>query len=55
MVFLHGKGNDLGTRALHKKMDQFSDKLGVNVLAVEYAGYGMNFDAGIGTATSIKR
>jgi hypothetical protein len=55
MIVLHGKGNDLGTSALHKKMHLFCGNLGVNVLAVEYAGYGMNFDGGVSTATAIRR
>ena len=52
LIYFHGIGVDIGTS--FKEVAYFRQILGLNVLAVEYPGFGTNFYKGICTEDQIK-
>jgi hypothetical protein len=52
MIYFHGIGEDLGR--VFKEPELFRKHFGVNVLAVEYPGYGINFYRGVCTEEQMK-
>jgi len=51
LLHFHGIGEDLGK--VNVEIATLGEMLGVNVLAVEYPGYGLNFHRGVTTAEDI--
>ena len=52
MIYFHGIGEDLGR--VFKEPERFRKHFGINVLAVEYPGYGINFYRGVCTEEQMK-
>lgn len=51
MIYFHGIGEDLGN--LNVEISTLGEMLDVDVLAMEYPGFGLNFHRGIATAEEI--
>lgn len=49
MIYFHGIGEDLGD--LHVEMNSISNDCKLNLLAVEYPGFGIHWDKGLCTET----
>jgi len=47
MLYFHGIGEDLGN--LNYEISTLGEMLEVDVLAVEYPGFGLNFHSGVST------
>ena len=53
MIYFHGIGEDIGR--ITRELDCFRMHLKVNVLAVEYPGYGINFYKGVCSEQQMKK
>ena len=52
MIYFHGNAEDLG--GTQQKVRQMSQYININVLAIEYPGYGLYIDNGTATEQKIK-
>ena len=53
MIYFHGIGEDL--HVIKSEIQFIRDMLMINVLAVEYPGYGLNWDEGICSEERMRR
>jgi abhydrolase domain-containing protein 17 len=53
MIYFHGIGEDLGN--LNVEISTLGEMLEVDVLAVEYPGFGLNFHSGVSTEDQINK
>ena len=51
MIYFHGIGEDLGL--IDSEVSTLGEMLNMNVLAIEYPGYGINFHRGVTTQDEI--
>jgi hypothetical protein len=54
LVYFHGSYEDLGWEGMTDDIIEMGDKWNVNVLVVEYPGYGLNFGRGVSTTEDLK-